>query len=81
MCCRTCPEDAIAASPRLLYDSQQRNKRRLLCEEEPFNCIKCGKPFSTRKMMGRIREKLSTHWMYQDESQRRRLEMCEDCRV
>jgi hypothetical protein len=32
-------------------------------------------------MMERIRGKLAGHWMYQDPEQKKRLEMCEDCRV
>ena len=50
-------------------------------EEEPFNCVKCGKPFSTRSMMSKMREKLEGHWMYQNPAQIRRLEMCDNCRI
>lgn len=32
-------------------------------------------------MMTTIHAKLADHWMFQDEAQKRRLEMCEDCRV
>lgn len=80
LCCRTCPEDAIAASPRYLYDSQQRNKRRILNEEEPFLCISCGKPFATRKMIDRITAQMRGHAMFQGAALER-LKMCEDCRV
>ena len=80
MCCRTCPEDAIAASPRYLYDSQQRNTRRVLCEEEPFLCISCGRPFATRKLIEKITGKMKDHPMFQ-EGELERLKMCEDCRV
>lgn len=80
LCCRTCPEDAIAASPRYLYDSQQRNTRRVLCEEEPFLCIRCGKPFATRKVIEKITGKMQHHPMFQGAALER-LKMCEDCRV
>ena len=80
MCCRTCPEDAIAASPRYLYDSQQRNKRRVLGEAEPFLCIRCGKPFATRQVIEKITSKMKGHAMFQGAALER-LKMCEDCRV
>ncbi len=80
LCCRTCPEDAIAASPRYLYDSQKRNTRRVLCEEEPFLCIRCGKPFATRRVIEKITGKMKGHPMFQGDALER-LKMCEDCRV
>ena len=80
LCCRTCPEDAIAAAPRYLYDSQQRNKRRVLHEEEPFLCVSCGKPFATRRMIDTITARMRGHAMFQGAALER-LRMCEDCRV
>jgi ferredoxin len=80
LCCRSCPEDAIAISPRYLFDSQKRNKRRVLCEEEPFLCIQCGKPFATRQVIEKITGKMQGHPMFQGGALER-LKMCEDCRV
>ena len=80
LCCRTCPEDAIAATPRYLYDSQQRNKRRVLGEAEPFLCVSCGKPFATRQVIEKIMSKMKGHAMFQGKALER-LKMCEDCRV
>ncbi|HUT42526.1 MAG TPA: 4Fe-4S binding protein [Gammaproteobacteria bacterium] len=80
MCCRTCPEDAIAVTPRYLYDSQQRNQRRVLCEAEPFLCISCGKPFATAQVIRKIMSKMKGHPMFQGVALER-LKMCEDCRV
>lgn len=81
ICERACPEDAISLRPLYTYDSDQRLRKLTLNEEKPFLCVRCSKPFTTEKMMERIRAKLAGHWMYQDAEQRRRLEMCEDCRV
>lgn len=81
ICEQACPEDAINLRPMYTYDSEQRQRKRVLNEEKPFLCVRCNKPFTTEKMMERIRDKLSGHWMYQDPEQRKRLEMCENCRV
>jgi hypothetical protein len=51
-------------------------------EEEPSECIRCGKPFGTRASIERIVEKLGEkHWMYQDPAKLDRIRMCNDCRV
>ncbi|MCG6871798.1 MAG: 4Fe-4S dicluster domain-containing protein [Gammaproteobacteria bacterium] len=81
LCSRACPETAITLSSRFVCDRNERNRARTLNEEEPFLCVVCGKPFATRSVMQRMREKLKGHWMYADPAQVRRLEMCEDCRV
>ncbi len=44
---------------------------RVLHEEEPFDCISCGKPFGVRSTIERIVEKLEgKHWMYTGVRQR-----------
>jgi ferredoxin len=81
LCQSACPEDAIRLSPRYLYDPEARRAARVLNEETPFHCIRCGKPFATQKMMDRMGEKLKTHWMFQTPEALRRMQMCGDCRV
>jgi ferredoxin len=81
LCERTCPEGAISLSPRFVYDVEAREQPRLLHEEQPLCCVSCGKPFATRSMLQVMERKLAGHWMFQDEASRRRLQMCEDCRV
>ncbi len=81
MCTRTCPEDAIAITPRLVFDRDKRNRMRLLHQEEPFHCVSCGTPFATRTIVNRMHQALQGHWMFQDERARQRLNMCEQCRV
>jgi ferredoxin len=80
-CETACPEDAVSLETRFLYDDKARGAQRLLHEEQPACCISCGKPFATRSMLKVMAKKLEDHWMFQDEAERRRLEMCEDCRV
>jgi ferredoxin len=81
LCETACPEDAIKTEPRFLYDDQQRSEARLLHEEQPLCCISCGKPFATRSAVKTMMKKLEGHWMFQSEAERRRLEMCDICRV
>ncbi len=81
LCAKACPEDAITLEPRFLFDWEARRKPRVANEEEPFCCVRCGKPFATRSVIGRMLEKLQGHRMFQSEDELRRLEMCGDCRV
>ena len=81
MCEKACPEDAVTLEARFLYDDKERGKQRLLYEEQPACCISCGKPFATQSMLKVMSKKLEDHWMFQGEAEKRRLEMCEDCRV
>ncbi|HZW73696.1 MAG TPA: 4Fe-4S ferredoxin, partial [Caldimonas sp.] len=53
----------------------------VLNEAEPFNCVRCGKPFGTRRMVESMTGKLGTHSMFAGGSALRRLQMCGDCRV
>ena len=80
-CEKACPEDAVSLETRFLYDDKARGAQRLLHEEQPLCCISCGKPFATRSMLKVMAKKLEDHWMFQNEADKRRLEMCEDCRV
>jgi ferredoxin len=81
LCERTCPEDAVTLIPRFLYDREARERPRTLHEEQPVCCVACGKPFATRSMLDRLSRKLEGHWMFQTDEARKRLQMCEDCRV
>ncbi|MEH6456761.1 MAG: 4Fe-4S binding protein [Cocleimonas sp.] len=81
VCVSTCPEDAMSIAPRLVLNSQLRKKSRVLHQEEPFCCIKCGTPFATNSGITTVLAKLSGHYMFTDERSRDRLKMCNDCRV
>jgi ferredoxin len=81
LCHTACPEDAIRLLPRIDYDGERRRRLRTLHEEEPFCCIRCGKPFATRAVVQRLTERLAQHWMFRDERARRRIRMCQDCKV
>lgn len=80
-CSSACPESAITLNARYLADPQLRRQPRTLNEEPPFCCVECGKPFATRRVIDNILGKLADHAMFSSERARRRLQMCEDCRV
>lgn len=81
LCEQVCPESAISRNPRFLFDQEARQQVRMLHEEQPFCCIVCGKPFATQSMLKVMGKKLEGHWMFQSEEARRRLHMCDTCRV
>ncbi|TMH23586.1 MAG: 4Fe-4S dicluster domain-containing protein [Betaproteobacteria bacterium] len=80
ICAATCPEDAITLEPRLLLTAAAREPR-LLNEAAIFNCIRCGKPLGTEKMVGNMLAKLAGHSMFAAPGALDRLKMCADCRV
>ncbi|MGH8805116.1 MAG: 4Fe-4S binding protein, partial [Polaromonas sp.] len=79
LCATTCPEDAITLQPRLLL-TPQRKEARVLNETQPYQCIRCGKPFGTLKAIESMLGKLAGHAMFQGAAADR-LKMCGDCRV
>jgi len=78
LCVNTCPENALALIPRLVIGAKAKEAM-TLNEAEPFNCVRCGKPFGTRQMVDNMLGKLSGHSMFAGGV--RRLQMCGDCRV
>jgi ferredoxin len=80
LCAKTCPEDAITLVPRLLLGAQAKEAV-TLNEAEPFNCVRCGKPFGTRRMVDNMLGKLGGHSMFAGAGALKRLQMCGDCRV
>ncbi|GJE46076.1 4Fe-4S binding protein [Methylobacterium soli] len=84
LCAATCPEDVISLTPQVDFAAWAA-PRRIVKEEEPFDCVACGKAFGTRSTVERVIEKLrGNHWMFAGaagEARIRSLMMCEDCRV
>jgi len=81
LCELACPEHVIARAPRFVYDPEVRRATRTLNEDKAVCCVACGKPFATQRLIDRMTDKLSGHWMFQSDEARRRLQMCQDCRV
>ena len=80
LCANTCPEHAITLQPRLLLTKDARQLR-VLNEAAVFNCIGCGKPLGTQKMVEGMIAKLTGHSMFAGPEMLNRLRMCADCRV
>ena len=79
LCKATCPEKVVSLVPRLAFDAATC----VLKEEEPYPCIRCGRPFGVKSTIERVLAKLEgSHWMYQESSPGLDLiKMCDDCRV
>jgi ferredoxin len=80
LCEKTCPEGSISLKPRLIV-GKQATAEVVLNRAEPFDCVRCGKPFGTKQMVDNMLGRLNTHSMFASASALRRLQMCADCRV
>jgi len=82
LCRATCPEKVITLKPQLDFRAVTAATR-VLNEEEPFCCIRCGKPFGVKSTIDRVIAKLDgKHWMFKESRARLdMLRMCEDCRI
>ena len=82
LCKATCPEKVIALKPQIDFRAATV-ARRVIKQEAPFVCIRCGKPFGTRSSVERVVTKLEgQHWMFKDSKKRLDIiKMCADCRV
>ena len=81
LCQSTCPENAISLSPRYNFDKSAIVPV-VLNHEEPFECIKCAKPFGSKsaieKVIGILEGKNA---MFQTSQQLDLIRMCDNCRV
>ena len=80
ICEKTCPERAIALTPRLNLAPEAKAPR-IVNEAAIFQCIRCGKPLGTEKMVERMIGRLAGHSMFAAPGALERLRMCADCRV
>ena len=84
LCAATCPEKVIRLKSQIDLAAWNAPAR-MVKQEEPFDCVSCGKPFGTRATIERVVDKLrDRHWMFagaDGQDRLRVLMMCEDCRV
>jgi ferredoxin len=82
LCKATCPEKVISLKPQIDFRAATASSR-IIKQEEPFACIRCGKPFGVKSSVERVAAKLEgRHWMFKDSQKRLDvIKMCADCRV
>jgi len=82
LCRATCPEKVITLAPQLDFRAATAASR-IVKQEDPFLCIRCGTPFGVKSSVERVAAKLEgKHWMFKDSKHRLDLvKMCADCRV
>ena len=80
LCKNTCPEKVISLTPRLSL-REEAHRHRVLNEDEPFCCVRCGKPFGAPAQVKAILAKLETHSMFAKPGALDHLKLCQDCRI
>jgi len=82
LCKATCPEKVIALVPQIDFRAATADKR-VIKQEEPYVCIRCGAPFGVKSSVERVIASLEgKHWMYKNSKTRLDvIRMCSDCRV
>jgi ferredoxin len=82
LCKATCPEKVIALKPQIDFRAATAAAR-VIKQEEPFLCIRCGTPFGVKSSVERVVASLEgKHWMFKDSKKRLDvIKMCADCRV
>lgn len=81
LCASTCPENVITLEPRYDFTSACMTPQ-VLNEEEPFGCVRCGKPFGVKSTIERVIAQLEgKHAMFQNEDQINLIKMCDECRI
>lgn len=80
LCRNTCPENVITLESRVSFAPEAREPR-ILHEEDPCTCTRCGKAFGTRASVEKIVARLAGHPMFAAPGAIDFLRMCEDCRV
>jgi ferredoxin len=80
LCVATCPEKVITLEAR--YNFAGGLTPETVKEEEPFECIRCSRPFGTKSTIETIVAKLEgRHSMFQGAAQVDLIRMCDNCRI
>ncbi|QIZ78006.1 4Fe-4S binding protein [Ferrimonas lipolytica] len=80
LCQQACPEQALSLAAQFNLDRDSRQQQQVLKEEDPFECITCGKAFATKAVVEKMTTALAGHSAFAGDAIQR-LKMCEDCRV
>ncbi len=79
LCQTACPEDAIRLEPRFLPDLSLREEARIVAEGKLAQCVGCGAPIGSERMLVRLEDQLKDHPMFSGENLRR-LRLCQRCK-
>jgi ferredoxin len=80
LCKDTCPEKVISLNAQIDFRTLNAQAT-IMKEEEPFECVRCSKPFGVASTIDKMIEKMRDHSMFKDPKSLERLRMCDDCRV
>lgn len=80
-CRRICPEQALTIKPRMELDTTRAERPRRLHGQAALACIGCGRDFAPPGLIARLAQRLEGHSMFATADQKRRLNMCRECRV
>jgi len=81
LCATTCPEKVITLEPRFNFSNAALSPE-VLHEDEPAECLRCGKPFGSRAAVERVTAQFAgKHSMFMESDRAKLIHMCDDCRV
>ncbi|MBZ0215971.1 MAG: 4Fe-4S binding protein, partial [Fimbriimonadaceae bacterium] len=81
LCTATCPENVMTLEPRFNFLPGALSPE-ILYEDEPADCVRCGKPFGSKGTIERISAQLAgKHSMFLSGERAEMIRMCDDCRV
>ena len=80
LCEHGCPERAISLLPQINLDRAARENPRVLCVDQSFQCVRCGAPFISKRMLARSMEMMKDHPLLRQEGIER-LKLCMTCRA
>ena len=75
LCKTICPESVITLKPRYNFTDEGRSAK-IVKEEDPFECVKCGKPFGVKSSISKMVEQLTGPSMFSDDNALARIKMC-----
>lgn len=80
LCEHGCPEHAISLLPQINLNRAAREEPRVLCTDKLFECVRCGAPFISKRMLARSMEMMKNHPLIEQEGVET-LKLCMACRA
>lgn len=80
LCEQGCPEQAISLLPSVNLNRSEREASRVLCTDGLFECVRCGSPFISKRLLARSMEMVKDHPLIEQEGVEI-LKLCMACRA